>query len=114
MERDKRETERVPILGDLPGGIMVLQPMLVSDISRGGVTIETGSPLPLNSLHDLRLVLDGNTVIVRGRIVHSRISDVDPDAVTYRSGVEFIDVPERIAAAIESFVASIQTSRASR
>jgi c-di-GMP-binding flagellar brake protein YcgR len=41
---------------------------------------------------------------VKGRVAHSRISDVDQDIVTYRTGVEFIDMSERVAVAISSFV----------
>jgi hypothetical protein len=41
---DKRAGARVPILGDMPGEVMVFQPMHVTDIGLGGATIETGFP----------------------------------------------------------------------
>ena len=56
-DADRRGAERVPILGDLQGEIMVFQPMLIRDISKSGVTVETRFPLHLDSLHDLRLTL---------------------------------------------------------
>ena len=43
-------------------------------------------------------------MVVKGRIAHSRISDVDQDIITYRSGVEFIELSDRVAAAIALFV----------
>ncbi len=104
MQGEKRDAERVPILGELQGEMMVFQPMLVKDISRGGATVETRFPLHLNSLHDLRLTLGSTSIVVKGRVVHSRISDVDQDIITYRTGVEFIELSDRVAAAIASFV----------
>ena len=62
--------------------------------------VETSFPLQLDSLHDFRLTLGDRSVVVKGRIAHSRISDVDQDIITYRSGVEFIEPSERVAAAI--------------
>jgi hypothetical protein len=73
-------------------------------MSHGGMQVETSFPLQLDSLHDFRLTLGERSVVVKGRIAHSRISDVDQDIVTYRSGVEFIELPERVAAAIAAFV----------
>jgi hypothetical protein len=111
MAADKRESERIPILGDLRGEIMVFQPMLVREISRGGANIETRTPLQLNSLHDLRLTLGDTSVVVKGRVVHSRISDVEQDVVTYRSGIQFVATPERVIDAIDAYVQTLKTDR---
>jgi hypothetical protein len=108
---DNRETQRLSILGDLQGEIMVLEPMLIRELSRGGASIETRFALHLNSLHDLRLTLGDRSVVVKGRVVHSRISDVDQDIVTYRSGVEFVQPSERIVSAIGEFLDSVQADR---
>ena len=43
----KREAERIPIPGELHGEIMVFQPITVTEISRGGLQIETVFPLQL-------------------------------------------------------------------
>ncbi len=83
---------------------MVFQPSDICQMSHGGMQVETGFPLQLDSLHDFRLTLGERSVVVKGRIVHSSISDVDQDIITYRSGVEFIEVSERVAAAIAHFV----------
>ncbi|HVZ24370.1 MAG TPA: PilZ domain-containing protein [Vicinamibacterales bacterium] len=108
---EKRDAERIPMLGELPGEIMVFESMLIREISRGGATIETRFPLHLNSLHDLRLMLGGRPVVVKARVVHSRISDVDQEIVTYRTGVEFVEPPERVREAIGAFVDSVKTAR---
>ena len=39
---DKRDTERIQILGELHGEVMVFQPMAIKEISRGGAQVETG------------------------------------------------------------------------
>ena len=108
---DKRAAERVPILGDLQGEMMVFQPMQVKDISRRGATVETRYPLHLNSLHDIRLMVGTKSVILKGRVVHSRISDVDQDIVTYRTGLEFLEMSDRVTAAIEEFLESLKANR---
>jgi len=111
MGHDKRQTERVPMLGELQGEVMVFQPMLVRDISRGGVTLDTRFPLQIDSLHDIRLALDGTPVIVKGRVVHSHISDVDQDIVVYRSGLEFVEPSPAVLGAIAEFLETLKASR---
>ena len=59
---------------------MVFQPMAIKEISRGGAQVETGFPLQLDSLHDFRLTLGDRSVVVKGRVVHCSISDVDQEA----------------------------------
>jgi hypothetical protein len=108
---EKRAAERVAILGELQGEIMVFAPMRITEVSVAGVTVETPFPLLINSLHDLRLGLDGHPVIMKGRVVHSFISDVDQDIVTYRSGLEFAEPPERAVTAIARFLTSIKEMR---
>ena len=108
---DKRDTERVPILGELQGEMMVFQPMLIKEISEKGATVETRFPLHLNSLHDIRLILGNTSIILKGRVVHSEITDVDQDIVTYRMGLEFVEISNRIALVIEEFLTSVKTDR---
>ena len=111
MTQDKRDGERVSILGELQGEIMVFEPMAIKEISRGGAQIETRFSLHLNSLHDLRLTLGDLSVVVKGRVAHCRISDVDQDIVMYRSGIEFIEPSERVQGVIHEFLESIKAGR---
>jgi hypothetical protein len=112
MSAEKRDAQRVPILGELAGEVMVFEPMLVKEVSSGGATIETRFPLHLNSLHDLRLMLGERSIVIKGRVVHSRISEVDQDIVTYRTGMEFVEPSERVAAAITEYLAMVKANRA--
>jgi hypothetical protein len=108
---DKRAGERVPILGELQAEIMVFQPMLVAEVGRDGASVDTRFSLHIDSLHELRLTLGDRSVIVKGRVAHSQISDVDQEIVTYRSGIEFVDVSEPAAAVIADFVAALKDGR---
>ncbi len=83
---------------------MVFQPSAIREMSHGGMQIDTGFPLQLDSLHEFRLTLGDRSIVVKGRIAHSQISDVDQDIVTYRSGVEFVELSDRVAVAIQHFV----------
>jgi hypothetical protein len=109
--RDKRDSERIPILGELHGEVMVFQPMAIKEISRGGAQVETGFPLQLDSLHEFRLTLGDRSVVVKGRVAHCSISDVDQELVLYRSGIEFVEPSERVFSVIAEFIEAIRSGR---
>jgi hypothetical protein len=110
-DSNKRDTDRIQILGELHGEVMVFQPMVIKEIARGGALVETAFPLHLDSLHEFRLTLGERSVIVKGRIVHCSISDVEQEIVLYRSGIEFVEPSERVYAAISGFITAIEDGR---
>ena len=73
-----------------------------------GCLVETSFPLHLNSLHDIRLTLGEQSVVLKGRVAHCRISDVDQEIVHYQSGVEFIEPSERMRGVIVEFIEAIK------
>src|SRR5436305_14647218 len=111
VPEDKRDTERIEILGELHGEVMIYQPMAIKEISRGGAQIETGFPLHLDSLHDFRLSLGDRSLVVKGRVVHCSITDVEQELVIYRAGIEFIEPSDRIASVIGDFIDAVTTGR---
>ncbi|HLT18656.1 MAG TPA: PilZ domain-containing protein [Thermomicrobiales bacterium] len=111
MGDERRSGDRVPILGELTGGVMVFQPMVITEIGTGGMQIETHTQLQLDSLHEFRLPLDEHSVIVKGRVVHCRISDVDTDRVVYRTGVEFLDPSDHARTALAAYVQRLKAAR---
>lgn len=110
-EDNTRDSERIELLGALGGEVMVFQPTAIRQISKGGMQCETAFPLQLDSLHDFRLTLGERSIVVKGRVAHSRISDVDQDIVTYRSGVEFIEPSERVTTVIAEFIELLRQER---
>jgi len=111
VPEDKRDTERIEILGELHGEVMIYQPMAIKEISRGGAQVETGFPLSLDSLHDFRLTLGDRSVVVKARVVHCSITDVEQELVLYLTGLEFIEPSDRVAAAISDFIDAITAGR---
>ena len=111
-DRNQRGAERVEILGNLQGEIMVFQRLIIKEISRTGASIETSFALHLDSLHDLRLTLGDQAVVVKARVAHSRIADMDQGGVVYRSGVEFVEPPEHTLAVISGFIDALREGRA--
>ncbi len=110
-DNDKRDSERIQILGELHGEVMVFQHMTIKEISRTGAQVETALRLQLDSLHDFRLTLGDRSVIVKARVAHCSISDVDQELVTYRSGIEFVEPSERVLDVITGFLDAIRDGR---
>jgi hypothetical protein len=111
FDSNNRDKERVLILGDLQGEIMVFEALHIKEMSCAGASVETRFPLHLNSLHDLRLTLGAQSVVLKGRVAHSHISDVDQDIVTYRTGIEFVDLSDRVQSVITEFLDTLKANR---
>ena len=108
---ETRDTARIAILGELHGEVMVFQPTTIKEISRGGALVETLFPLHVDSLHEFRLSLGDRSVVVKGRIAHCSITDVEQEVVTYRSGIEFVELSDRVYEVIADFIDAIKTGR---
>ncbi len=108
---DRLDTQRVKILGGLHGEVMVYQPLTITEISHGGAQIETSFPLPLGSLHDLRLALGATSIVVKGRVAYARVTGLDQQQVVYESGVEFVEPSERVSGAISAFVTALRATQ---
>ena len=108
---DKRDTYRIQILGELLGEVMIFQPMAIKEISHGGAQVETNFPLQLDSLHDFRLTLGDRSVVIKGRVAHCSISDVEQELVFYRSGIEFIETTDRVKSVVDEFMSAIKDGR---
>jgi hypothetical protein len=111
MGPDKRESPRTEILGRLAGEVSVPAPTLIRNISRKGAQIECAFPLLLGSAHELRLYLGDDSVVVKARVVHCHIADIGRDLVRYVAGVEFVELPPHVDAAIAAYLDRIQRER---
>jgi hypothetical protein len=111
MADNKRDAERVAVPAPLHGEVKVYQPMTILDISRGGTQIETPFALQLDSLHDFRISLGDRSVVVKGRIAHCHIGELNEGVVLYRTGVEFIEPSDHAQAAIQHFVDALKLSQ---
>ena len=107
----KRASERVPIRGSLHGDIMVFEPLLVREVSSKGASIETSFPMQIDSLHDVRLTLGDISVVLKGRVAHSHVSDITRDIVTYRTGIEFVEPSAPVLGVLTAFLEELKASR---
>ena len=108
----KRASERIPIQGTVHGDIMVFEPLLVREVSAKGASIETSFPMHINSLHDVRLTLGDVSIVLKGRVAHSHVSQVKHDIVTYRTGIEFVDPSPAVLGVLTSFLDELKSNRA--
>jgi len=93
---------------------MIYQPMAIRELSDTGAQIETILPLHLDSLHELRLELGDASVIVKGRVVHCSICDMDRELVSYRSGLDFVQLGPGVGAVIAGFIDAVKAGRLAR
>ncbi len=106
-----RDSERVPISGQVTGEVTVYEPMTILDLSDRGAQVETKFPLHLDSLHEFRLSLGTRSVVVKGRIAHCQIGELG-ETIRYRTGIEFIEPSEHALAAIHAFVEALKFAAA--
>ena len=110
---ERRQEERVPLLAEFGAAVRVTQSMEVSEISSSGFQAETSFPLQLDSLHEVRLVLGDRAVVVKGRVTHCSLVDMDHNGVRYRSGVQLTELPEHIYRALLTFLDAVKDGRRS-
>ena len=111
MSQRQRDGERIELNGAINGEVMVFQPTQIRQISKGGMQVETTFPMQLDSLHDFRLTLGNRSIVVKGRVAHSRISEFDHTGVTYKTGIEFIEPSEPVQSVIREFVDALRVQR---
>ena len=107
----RRAHERHDLPGHVPGEVKIYHSMEIRQLSEGGALIEIGVPLQLDSLHDFRLSLGDRSVVVKARVVHSHISTVGSDSVTYRTGIEFVGLSKPVTQAIGGFIVALAAER---
>ena len=89
---ERRRSTRVEVLGRIRGEAAPLHtPILVREISLGGMSVETPQAFPIGSVTGFLLTLgDGAAVEVLGKVVYSRPSE-GAARHSYVSGIQFVD-----------------------
>jgi hypothetical protein len=89
---ERRRSPRVDLVGKLHGEFVSVDlPILVREISLGGMSIETSVQFDIDTRQSFILTLgDGAGVLVKGRIVYSRRVDRGSGSV-YVSGIQFLE-----------------------
>jgi Tfp pilus assembly protein PilZ len=78
---------------------------LVTNLSIGGFFIEKQFPLPVGSIVNLELELDGEKLPLLGRIIDNY---EDPTTKHSGAGVQFVDMDERAKTKIQEYLKSLE------
>ena len=98
---ERRRAPRVEVIGRLQGHVVALDlPVIVREISLGGMSLETPFAFPVGDLQHFVLTLgDGSTMSLAGRVAYCRSVSGAEDAPAFRTGIQFEDdAPEEPAA----------------
>lgn len=93
---ERRRSARVEVLGKIQGQAVSLGlPVVVREISLGGMSVETPWAFPVGSVCDFLLTLgDGSAVDLLGKVVYSRPATED-GRTFHVSGIQFVDQDDR-------------------
>jgi hypothetical protein len=111
VNAEGRDSERVGLPLTIEGEVLVFQRMDIRQLSVEGALIQTAFPLAVDSVHAFRLMLDEGPVVVKGRVAHSHIAEVEQNTVVYHSGIEFVAVRPPVARTISAFLERVKRAR---
>jgi len=103
---EKRRSPRIQMFNRLRGHVASLEmPVVVREISLGGMSLQTPEALEVGSVLEFRLTLgDGSEVPLRGRVLRSARVPVDSDPPSFVSGIQFVrDADESVGDILGSF-----------
>jgi hypothetical protein len=101
---DRRAYERFDVLGSLWGQLELPEVATVVDVSSAGLLVEAMLCPVLNSVHAVRMLVDGESVSVDA-VVRSCRPAADG---RHRIGLEFLTVPTTVLLSIEQLGADAQ------
>jgi len=78
---------------------------LLTNLSVGGFFIEKKLPLPVGSIINLELELDGEKLPLRGKIVNNYENPITKNS---GAGVHFVDMDERVKTRIEEYLKNLK------
>jgi|SRR5688572_13353697 len=99
---DRRRHPRVRLDGRTSGRATVFADFKVVALSETGASLETETPLALESQCDLTLNLAHVAVDLKGRVVH--VAPAEGDLHSYQVGVDFVEVSDFDQALLQSFL----------
>lgn len=101
---DRRASERFDVVGSLWGQLELPEVATVVNVSSAGLLVEAGSCPVLNSVHAVRMLVDGDAVSVDAVVRHCHLAAEG----RYRIGLEFVTVPTTVLMSIEQLGADAQ------
>jgi hypothetical protein len=89
---ERRRAPRVNLVGQLRGELVSVDtPIVVREISLGGMSIESETRFEVDARHEFMLTLgDGAGVLVLGRVAYCRTVEA-PNGARFIIGIQFLD-----------------------
>ena len=90
---ESRRAPRIELMERIHGHLTSVDvPVLVREISLGGLSVQAALRFPVGAVHEFRLTLgDLSTVMVRGRVVHCTPREDEKGQLVYNTGIEFLE-----------------------
>ncbi len=114
---DRRQRARVKVPGPVGGSVNLGSDVRVMDLSPDGAMIEHAKRLSPGAICVLCLHLAGVDLRLRGHVAWSQVHSARGNAsgegaILFRSGLHFPDLPERAAAHLRDYLATLSAARA--
>lgn len=101
---ERRRERRVNLTSRLQGHLIALdEPVSVLQVSEGGMTLSTNSPLSPRSVQEFYVWVGGGPLLVQGEVRHTRVV-VNNDDVSYQTGIKFVDPPAELLERLEDLL----------
>jgi hypothetical protein len=102
---DRRLKPRFEIVGELAGRLEAAVVLSLRDGGRGGALADSPLPLPIGSLHRIRLQRDGDPVSVQVTVRHVRAMTASTGEQRYLIGFEFRSESPALQSVIDGWMA---------
>ncbi len=107
---DRRNVARFEIVGELWASVETVEPLPVSDFGPEGVQVEVGYPLPLGSVHTLRLIRADDETMIAAVVRHLRPLGAASGNHRYAVGFEFLNLNSETRARLDRMIAGSATA----
>jgi hypothetical protein len=88
--------------------VALATPVTVTEISLGGLGLETAVEFPAGVVHEFRLTLgDDSAVLVKGRVMHCHRASAAGESLRFVVGVQFIDEADGDAFPVSDLVSRL-------
>jgi hypothetical protein len=105
---DRRRSPRVEVIGKVSGRVVSLDvPIVVREMSLGGMSIESPTAFEVGTVTDFLLTLgDGAGIEVYGRTVYTRPLE-GTDEPRFLSGIQFVDQDEAVRRPVDGIISKL-------
>lgn len=104
---DRRGKPRFDVVGELWGTVETVLQFRVENIGRGGVLFHSHVPLPIDSVHQVRLARGPQGFTTQVKVRHVRAAATEDGRPSFVIGAAFLAPHPRLVAEIEQWAAIV-------